>query len=412
MFGHCFHPPILKWQLHQSTYDPTFKWPWAKDPITGKKSDLSLTKFVDDVEKVLIIPEGTAPSLSSKVDKSNASLDEYLSEYRFKQNKDKEKVVPVCLGKGSKKAMRTLLSTDSRMLLISKYLGVLHHFEQRWGPELSERIRLTKIAFASLGNFWWRPRVPWETKRLIFIQHCISTAVSGLASQIFPASAYFKLDSVLATLLRRCMHGKAHTIQDEGLSTEKHHQISNEQVFRTWQLAPMTTEMHVQRLKWWQRLVAKPERNTQVLAAMFGRCEFEHADQLDSAGQVLPHANPYAQQFANDVFSLTTLAPYEWIQECNCSITALFHEPTLKCKFLNCDFRLLRNASYTACIPPPEYSAPPCLDAALIPDESPDTYLSEWCPLLSSQILRQRPFDPPPCVLAPIPPLDCTMHCD
>jgi hypothetical protein len=95
MFGHCFHPPILKWQLHQSTWDPTFKWPWAKDPITGKKSDLSLTKFVDDLEKVLIIPDGTAPSLSSKVDRSNASLDEHLAEYRFKQNKDKEKVVPV-----------------------------------------------------------------------------------------------------------------------------------------------------------------------------------------------------------------------------------------------------------------------------------------------------------------------------
>ena len=79
----------------------------------------------------------------------------------------------------------------------------------------------------------------------------------------------------------------------------------------------MTTEMHVQRLKWWQRLVAKPERNTQVLAAMFGRCEFEHVDQLDSTGRVLPHSNPYAQQFANDVFSLTSLAPYEWIQKCN-----------------------------------------------------------------------------------------------
>jgi hypothetical protein len=110
----------------------------------------------------------------------------------------------------------------------------------------------------------------------------------------------------------------------------------------------MAIEMQVQRLKWWQRLVAKPERNTQVLAALFGRCEFEHTDQLDSHGRVLPHSNPFA------VFSLTSYAPYDWIQEAtNGSSTTLFHDEEVRGKFLNGDFRLLRNASYTACIPPP-----------------------------------------------------------
>jgi hypothetical protein len=127
-------------------------------------------------------------------------------------------VVPVCVGKGSRNAMRTLMSIDPRMLFVSKYLGVLHHYEQQWAPELAERIRLTKVAFASLGNFWWRPRVPWETKSLIFIQHCISTSVSGLASQIFPASAYVKLDSPLVSLLRRCMYGKARKSTDRFLT--------------------------------------------------------------------------------------------------------------------------------------------------------------------------------------------------
>ena len=67
-------------------------------------------------------------------------------------NKDKEKKSLYASVKGPAELCKPLW--HPRMQLVSKYLGVLHHFEQRWAPELAGRIRLTKVASASLGNFW------------------------------------------------------------------------------------------------------------------------------------------------------------------------------------------------------------------------------------------------------------------
>jgi hypothetical protein len=226
------------------------------------------------------------------------------------------------------------MTTDTRMTLIAKYLGTLHHFRQSWAPEIATRITATKKAFYSLGAFWWQKGISWEIKKLVFNQHVVSTATSGLTSQILPKSAYDKLDSIICRFARKAMHGKAHYATDEGLETEKHHAMSNTAVLQWWRTAPTETEIRAQRLKWWQRLVDKPERNLQVICALFGRCEFEDHDQIDDNGQVQASATPYAKQFANDINSIADCDEFEALRDDIAgSVTNLFTNREISKRF-------------------------------------------------------------------------------
>jgi hypothetical protein len=63
LFGHSFKYPIMYWQMAQHRWDPNAFDCWAHCPITNNTTDLSLTCFVDDLEKTTIIKTGTAAEI-------------------------------------------------------------------------------------------------------------------------------------------------------------------------------------------------------------------------------------------------------------------------------------------------------------------------------------------------------------
>jgi hypothetical protein len=108
--------------MAQSSWDPQATHCWSKCPITGKTQDLSLTGFVDDLEKTTIIPSGTAKEIIEKTKASNQAMDRHLAPYGYAQNTDKETIIPVLFGQGSKQQLTQILQLDNRTTLVAKYL--------------------------------------------------------------------------------------------------------------------------------------------------------------------------------------------------------------------------------------------------------------------------------------------------
>jgi hypothetical protein len=86
LFGHTFKRPILFWQMAQTNWDPFATACWAKCPITQKTVDLSLTIFVDDLEKTSIVQSGTAADVIKITDLSNQALTRQLDDFGYAIN--------------------------------------------------------------------------------------------------------------------------------------------------------------------------------------------------------------------------------------------------------------------------------------------------------------------------------------
>eukprot|EP00973_Karenia_brevis_P076638 10645613-Karenia_brevis.AAC.1 len=53
-FSRAFHPCVCEWQMRQREYDPWYDAMYTICPITNTMTDISLTKYADDLVKLLI----------------------------------------------------------------------------------------------------------------------------------------------------------------------------------------------------------------------------------------------------------------------------------------------------------------------------------------------------------------------
>ena len=95
------------------------------------------------------------------------------------------------------------------------------------------------------------------------------------------------------------MTGSAHRYDEQ---TERHESLPSVDVWRSCRLAPYAIETCVRRVKWWQDIVANPDRNKHLLSVFFGTLAHETQDQntLDESGVITPNAHPWARQLADD----------------------------------------------------------------------------------------------------------------
>jgi hypothetical protein len=169
LFGHSFKYPIMFWQMAQDRWDDNSRACWATCPITNTTTDLSLTCFVDDLEKTTLIPTGTAHEVTEKTTASNEALNLHLTNAGYLQNEAKETITPVLFGPGSQHQLRTLLATDPRIKLVARYLGTLHHHRLSITPKLNRLVKAAKIGFAQMGKIWSTPGIPYRTKRVVLL---------------------------------------------------------------------------------------------------------------------------------------------------------------------------------------------------------------------------------------------------
>jgi hypothetical protein len=345
--------------MAQPSWDPQAKHCWAKCPITGKTQDLSLTGFVDDLEKTTIITTGTAKEIIEKTKASNEAMNRHIEPYGYAQNTDKETIIPVLFGPGSQKQLTQILQLDSRTTLVGKYLGVLHHYRQSVWPEVHRLCRAAQIGYFSMGRFWTNKQIPFRNRRVTFLSKVLSAAISGTVALVLPRAATDKIEKVVLKLARKAACGSAHYQYTDDDGVVRHEAMTNEALHEYWGIPKIEEELKIQRLKWWQSIIKFPETSAQILAALFGKCQFEDHPQLDEHGRLTTYATPHLRQFYQDISTISSIEGLRWVwEDMQHSITRLFNTRELSEAFCEFDFSELRAAISAINIPPPEYNMP------------------------------------------------------
>ena len=66
MFGRAFAVPVSAWQLEQRGFDDCYAALYCKCPVNNKPVDLSLTKYADDLVKMVMVKDGDGWELARK----------------------------------------------------------------------------------------------------------------------------------------------------------------------------------------------------------------------------------------------------------------------------------------------------------------------------------------------------------
>ena len=102
---------------------------------------------------------------------------------------------------------------------------------------------------------------------MLFMANVHSALLSGLEALALHPSDLHRLDRFVAKKLRVLDKGGHYSVDEAG----KVHRTPIIELFRAWRVTPAGLEMTVRRLRWFQRWVAQPELNGQLLAGFFTR---------------------------------------------------------------------------------------------------------------------------------------------
>ena len=86
--------------------------------------------------------------------------------------------------------------------------------------------------------------------------------------------------------------------------------IGYKKLFGKWRLLPAAGELAIRRVKWLQVIVAEPAAFRQLRAAVWGHLAAESPTIL-SSGLLADGANPFAKQFAKDLWLYFGLSPFD-----------------------------------------------------------------------------------------------------
>ena len=267
----------------------------CNDPITQTEVDTSMVSYVDDIHAKHVLKYYNAFSAepTARLFRANDAMDRIFNDAGYYQNKSKQEIVPVFMGKHSHRVHRcfsvsTRNASQGRALEDARYLGARFSTPSNNAPEIKARLRAITIGWKRLGAFWFTS-APYKMKRLCFISQVQSAAISAGHAFAFSPRECQRLDTQLAKLMRAMMRGKAHSYDPD---TMQHNSMSNEQVFRHWLIAPCHLELRIRRLKMMQKHFTEPSKHTQVNACMFGTFVFE-CSQLGATGIPTSFAHPW-----------------------------------------------------------------------------------------------------------------------
>ncbi len=368
MFAGTFNPKISLWNLRMARHLPyqSGKMGWATCGITGKKIDVSLCTFADDLAKELSVPRamqkdhGAYESLQTLISTSNEYLDETLEDGGWVQNKSKQLIMPSIVGTGAKYNTRRFYANENGLegtiSNAGRCLGPMINMQQSVTEEKAVRCQTIRNGWRAMGALWWSD-VPYSTKRIFFMSRVQAPALTAQEVMNSSPTVHRIYDKMLSKYLRVMMKGAAsgavRTVNDEGKTEIAYKPMRTKQVWRYWRLVPTALEVRRRRIAWYQELCREPEYHLQVLAILFGTMAFESEDTLVQ-GRVAPDANPWALRFEEDILSLNKyddgLSVLALMQN---DLRRLFTDPETREAFMSFDTHAITSEYWSVAVPPP-----------------------------------------------------------
>ena len=363
-----YHPAVDTWLTSLAEHEGAEFY--IQDPVNQQFVDASVSTYADDVARTSLCQSAT--ELSVKLNTANSLLSAALRPIGIAQNVGKQVHVPCFVRQGADTYTRAVFCEDllpGNTCRMAKYLGVLHHAIGNDSPEILQRIRSADIGWFSMGKFWFRQGLFRTALVLVFKGLVYSPLLSGLEALCINKSHLAQLDKYVIKRGRQLMHGAAceKTSADDGI---KYKAVSNVEVWRFLQSVPTHIELRVRRLKFWQNVAMHRELHTVLLACLFGDFDWEQTSSLDMEGKPTRQANPWLQQFAQDIDELAVLDSAAYmVSLLRGRVLLLFTE--FREDFLRIDVSELRARFLGREIPPPGWVEPPGdpADIILLPDD-------------------------------------------
>ena len=188
------------------------------------------------------------------------------------------------------------------------YLGPQLDWHGHNGIEIQRRVSAATAAFYAFRRLW-HSCIPLKFKALAFRSVVVSVLLSGLISLAITPAEYHKLSTCLYKLLRKLLGGKAcQKGEHEGDKTCK--SLSNRAVNSLVGIASPLTELRVERLKFFQGVVAEPHLHELYLTAVFGHFSFEDK-KLDHTRAGLTH--DWTTQLIADIDALDVIEDAQYL---------------------------------------------------------------------------------------------------
>jgi hypothetical protein len=343
VFSDTFHTPIDAHivHTHQAAYNDYLM---SYCPITRQPINLSITSFADDfIRRVLFYDHDDFMQRLLFID---ASLDQHLGSIFVEQNREKQEMLIKCSGVRAQTYERRLYQQLLENAHVSaKYLGSMMQVNGTNGQEIQRRIDAMNVAWHTMGRFW-TSNAPINIKRMNFIAHIYSVALTGLEALVLSIEQTTALDRRILHYARRMLGTRACKIECDENEVKTYKAISTEAVWRTLQIVPSSIELRVRRLKLWQSVAENPSEFSQFLAAMF--CPLS-CEQFPGAPEIPEH--PWLTQFCQDLAAISEFDDYNWISEFienPLTVISDFSED-----FQRIDTTILRARYLRVAVPPP-----------------------------------------------------------
>ena len=359
LFLEPYHPQLDLWANDVALNDPRRYLVATCRILFGEdEQDLSMATFADDVSRISL---GQTPyDLCLALQVANASLDRRLWDIELVQNIQKQEHIVYFGGSGCQQHYETVYGNSylpGKTVQSARYLGARAHYAGKTSEEVNVRIQAATRNWVRMGSFWFRSGATKRGKTLVYSALVHSALLSGLETLVLEPHKYTQLNTLVLRHGRKLMQGKACEKSDNADGTVKYKACRSKAVWKWLGLCPCELELQVRRLQWYQQLARDRYRHKCVLMAMFGKLGCEHNDTVDPQGCILPHANPWANQFYTDIQALRQIdagqALLEYLGE---RVVLVF--TSFASDFLAVDVSAMRGTYDPVCIPPPGWIPP------------------------------------------------------
>ena len=229
---------------------------------------------------------------------------------------------------------------------VARYLGPQLQFDSQLHVEKRLRLAAAKRAFALLSRFFVSTR-DCKWKSVVYTCMVIGSLLTGLVA-FSPNKAFLStVDSLDATLCRKVVLGKGCDKRDGQYRAKR-----NSDVRLMLGSHTPSTQLRVQRIKWLQQMVRKPESHLQTIAVVFGHAQWETRPVISPQGQMCGKPHQWLEQMLSDLDALADRSNLsEAIDEIRSKPVLLFCDEAIRDVFILCDPDVLY--ANPVSIPPP-----------------------------------------------------------
>ena len=169
----------------------------ARSPLDedGDMVSLGMGGFVDDLVRVMIIPDGKVRTTQLIDHYDNKYLDEALARGGYKQNvRKQDTLVHLSTRQATKEAERRIGGTPVVDMI---HLGGYVNVNGSNTREVHERIVSGNVGWSRTRGYW-TSEGPWRAKRVAFLANVVGRIWSGMESFVLRPSEYRALDRSMA----------------------------------------------------------------------------------------------------------------------------------------------------------------------------------------------------------------------